>query len=394
MASDIQIVTNNHYCTDIGLKLLKQKATVPEVFIAVSACEGMVNPQDAGLGGGFQAVIYNSSCAAQPSYYLNARELSPQVWPEPRTKMDFKNGIAVPGVLKGYEYLYTRTKCGYKPTLKWKALFKDIIKLGQRGFNQTKTMLRAMSYLQTVGVPIQEYFDIRGDVQKNPILSRTFQRISNEGPHSSMYKKHGYLMRRIRKVIPELTVSDFTNYHIKVENVTKCQIDYPKKLTIMTTKLPGSGTCICAGMKILANLYQARHGQRISSLDRLAMQQQTLRYIYAIKPYLKKIHPQKILAQVDAVTKQIKKNIKSRKRRFVVTTPKSFGKIKLEKIKLNSPYGTTNVVIRNKDVTLVATSTINYSFGSRVLVDGLGFFLNNQLYDFNYETNQIGRAHV
>ena len=49
---------------------------------------------------------------------------------------------------------------------------------------------------------------------------------------------------------------------------------------------------------------------------------------------------------------------------------------------LNSPWGTTNVIVKSGNRSIVATSSINHSFGSLIFSQHLGIPYNNVLRDF------------
>lgn len=105
-ASDA-IVSNNWQCTNIGQELLGEGATVEQVYIAVSLCEGLVHPMDSGLGGGFQALVHDN----RTDRYLMSREYSPWDKSFARRPLIFGNSIAVPAVLAGYAKLLGVDRC-------------------------------------------------------------------------------------------------------------------------------------------------------------------------------------------------------------------------------------------------------------------------------------------
>lgn len=60
------------------------------------------------------------------------------------------------------------------------------------------------------------------------------------------------------------------------------------------------------------------------------------------------------------------------------------------KLLQNSPGNTTHLSVIDADGNAVAlTQTINYRFGSGVYVAPLGFFLNNEMYDFTFEDGSV-----
>jgi len=75
-ASDI-VVSNNDQCTTIGKNLIKKHASAEQIYVAVSLCEGIVHPMDSGLGGGFQAILYDDVNHRKVAKYLMSREYSP-----------------------------------------------------------------------------------------------------------------------------------------------------------------------------------------------------------------------------------------------------------------------------------------------------------------------------
>ena len=59
------------YCRDI----LGRGGTAVDAAIAALICEGVVNPQNSGIGGGFTMTIYNRS--SRKAHTINAREPAP-----------------------------------------------------------------------------------------------------------------------------------------------------------------------------------------------------------------------------------------------------------------------------------------------------------------------------
>lgn len=106
-ASDV-LVSNNEQCTEIGKRLLNRDATVEQAYIAVSLCEGLVNPMDSGLGGGFQALLHDS---INRDYYLMSREYSPYDSSFRKDPFIFGNSVGVPSVLAGYAKLLGVDRC-------------------------------------------------------------------------------------------------------------------------------------------------------------------------------------------------------------------------------------------------------------------------------------------
>lgn len=109
-ASNI-LVTNNAQCTRIGKRLMLENASVEQIYVAVSLCEGIVHPMDSGLGGGFQAVLYDYIAGKKISKYLMSREYSPYSRKFTKRPLLFGNSVGIPGVLAGYARLLGVNDC-------------------------------------------------------------------------------------------------------------------------------------------------------------------------------------------------------------------------------------------------------------------------------------------
>ncbi|GBN58844.1 Glutathione hydrolase 1 proenzyme [Araneus ventricosus] len=62
-------------CAAIGKDILEKNGTAVDAAIAVLLCMGVVNPQSAGIGGGFFMLYYNRTKGS--TVYIDARETAP-----------------------------------------------------------------------------------------------------------------------------------------------------------------------------------------------------------------------------------------------------------------------------------------------------------------------------
>lgn len=108
-----------------------------DAAIATLFCNGVVNCQSMGLGGGFLMTIYDRK--TQKSYSLNAREAAPEQAVEDMYRADpslARNGplaTGVPGELAGYWAAHQ--KFG---RLSWYEVVEPSIKICNNGYNMTK----------------------------------------------------------------------------------------------------------------------------------------------------------------------------------------------------------------------------------------------------------------
>lgn len=175
-------------------------------------CEGVVHPMDSGIGGGFQAIVYNETCK-DGRYYLNAREISPMHWNYSKSYRALENGwqqIGVPSMLKGYEALYRQTSCGFSPSLEWKNLFEPSLDLVRRGFEASKTFNVSRVKLESLG-------------HETRLMVGLLETVIDDGPRSSMYEINGTLSKVVLYEAPGIVQRDLSSYVTKKMATFECK---------------------------------------------------------------------------------------------------------------------------------------------------------------------------
>lgn len=350
------IVTNNKDCTHVGEKLLMKGATAQEIYIATSVCEGALNPADSGIGGGFQGILTNGRCFE----YLNFREMSSRF-------VHSYTMVGVPGVLKGYEYLYNNSTCGPRPHLQWSELFEMTIELLENGI--------FISPIHTTMIPNFEqlYTHKYGDIYINWRLISFLKMISDNGPTSIMHTP-GTVFNEI--------VQEFETLDIELMEDDLLLYDPPKKDPVMckyglmdvyTTNYPGSGVCICVFFRMISTVTRI---QSYSSIELFAFKLQLMRYIYAIQPFIQTYQLEDFYREIPNVFADIKAG-----GRYNMSIPTNFGRLSLENPTMVNQHGTSHINVKVGNVQMSVTSSINSWFGSK-LYSKFGFFYNNQLKDF------------
>ncbi|XP_031635027.1 glutathione hydrolase 1 proenzyme-like isoform X2 [Contarinia nasturtii] len=116
-------------CSKVGSDILAKGGNVIDSAIATMFCNGMIDAESMGIGGGFIMNIYKD----KKFYTLNAKEVAseaatPNMF---KTQKEYEIGagsIGVPGEVKGYWELYKRF--GSMP---WKSLVEPAIKICEKG---------------------------------------------------------------------------------------------------------------------------------------------------------------------------------------------------------------------------------------------------------------------
>lgn len=377
-----QIVTNHEECTRVAKKLLEQGASVFEIFIAASVCEGVVHPQDSGLGGGFQAVYYNGSCRMEP-IYINSREKSPGYWPNVVNIRKSRHQIGVPSMLRGYEFLYNYDKCGYRPKLEWSALFVDSINLARNGWSASHTLWNVIGLIKNLDKVIE--LDSEGTA-RNQKMANFLSHISREGPNSSLYQPDGILNNIVSEELfqigSDLRPDDLIRYKTISRAPIKCKFN---GLIVATTHVPGSGKCICFALRLMRYIHKRNNITSQNELDKFLIRSQIIRYAYLIQPYIKTYSYAEIVRQIPMIYYEIMWNIGTVEFGLNMSLLGRFGNLVLKNQTHHNPYGTSNIIVKVGKEVMAVTSSVNWSFGSKYFSQTLGFFYNNQLADFSHE---------
>ncbi|GFS58534.1 glutathione hydrolase 1 proenzyme, partial [Trichonephila inaurata madagascariensis] len=123
--------------------ILAKNGSAVDAAIAVLLCMGVINPQSAGIGGGFLMLYYNRT--QQAAYYIDARETAPEKATEDMfqgnaTLAQFGGlAIAIPGEIAGYHDIHDRFG-----SLPWEELFPPTIKICREGITVNAHLARAL----------------------------------------------------------------------------------------------------------------------------------------------------------------------------------------------------------------------------------------------------------
>ena len=392
------ISTADKLASKAGSDILDRGGNAVDAAIAAQMVLNVVEPQSSGIGGGLFLLYYDAK--SKKTVYFNGRETAPA---NAHDKMFLdKNGkvrafhdvvggglsVATPGALKALEKAHK--KYGKLP---WKDLFKPAIKIANDGFildEKIHVILKQLPYLTKFdGMKI--YFKngkpkAVGSLIKNPALAQTFTTIANKGS-KAFYR--GRIAKNIVSAVQNskinpgyLSLTDLKKYRSKKGRLI-CK-KYRKKYKICSMPLPSSGgITLLEILRTLENFDLAKI--KPSSLEAVHLISEATRLAYADRnEYLadvKKVPVRKMLSK-----KYLKKRAKLIKMDSVISnvTAGSFGK-KYQRQKINAANekpSTTHLAIIDKAGNAVSmTSTIEYLFGSVLMVDG--FMLNNQLTDFS-----------
>lgn len=385
------VATVNPIATAAALHAYKNGGNAVDAAIAAALTLGVVDTHNSGIGGGCFVLIRWADGRIEA---IDGREMAPA---GAHRDMYLRNGKAqpelsqsgplasgIPGSLAAYDYL--AKKGGMIPlseALLWAA---DI---AEQGFGIDEVFAQRLSSVATSLVDYPAGSRILLDENGNPYksgylliqkdLARTYRSIAKQGIG---YFYGGGFAQTVAQWMKDnggiLSVADFANYRLK--NRQPVQTRY-RGYTLVGFPPPSSG-----GVHVLQILNMLEQFQlaKLNAVDRYHLMAEAMKLAFADRAWwlgdpdytnvpqglLDKSYAAKLVTGIDI------------DRASVVdhhgTPPDSDSRV----------FGkhTTHIATADKAGNWVAiTTTLNTSFGSKVMVPGTGVFLNNQMDDFSIQ---------
>ena len=406
-SKEFMISTADVRASRAGAEILAKGGNAIDAAITAQLVLNVVEPQSSGIGGGTFLLYYDA--ASKGTVYFNGRERAPLKANEkmfldqngkPRDFYDVVGGglsVGAPGALKAWKI--SHKKYGKLP---WKDLFAPAIAIANEGFLLDKriyVVLQALPYLNHFE-DMKIYFNQDGSPKKigtlikNPLLAKTFTTIANQGIEP-FYK--GQIARDIVGVVQNskinpgyLSLSDLAKYKIKAGDLL-CHT-YRAKYKICSMPMPSSGgVALLQVLGILENFDLAKI--KPSSAQAVHLISEASRLAYADRnEYVADVPNVPVKQMLDK--KYLKKRAALIDLNYAMSDvkPGIFGgkKSNMSGGKSIEKPSTTHIAVVDKYGNAVSmTSTIEYLFGSVLMVDG--FMLNNQLTDFSFAPEIDGK---
>ena len=382
------VVSAHPLASEAGAKIMKMGGNAYDAAIATQYALAVVYPQAGNIGGGgFLVGVKNNG----EKFTIDFRETAPA-----RASRDMyldKNGkantdlsqngrlaVGIPGSIAGF---YATLKHAKLPMEK---LIQPAIDLAELGFAITEKEARLLNdqmkhfnehnKIKTVFQKNEPWK--QGDILVQKELAETLKRIQKYGEKGFYEGKTAELivaeMKRGNGII---TLNDLKNY--KVAERKPIVFDY-KGNEVVSMPLPSSGGILLAQMLKMAS-YENLENYQQNSAEAVQIMVEAERRAFADRaefmgdPNFIEDKTQMLIS--DSYLKNRWKSFNKN-----LATPSSeVGKI-IPQPKESTE--TTHISIIDKEGNAVAiTTTLNGYYGSKVVVAGAGFFLNNEMDDFS-----------
>ncbi|CAF0927283.1 unnamed protein product [Rotaria sordida] len=398
------VAVDNGECSKVGRIILEKNGTTMDAALAAAICNGVMNTQSMGIGGGCVITIYSKK--RNKAYSIIGREKAPLAANSTmfvgRKNMSLTGGLAigVPGELRAYKKAYDEFGGG----VLWKELFQPTIQLCREGFHVSEAQAQAIKETTRVILddPAMREIFVKnsntnelygaGDLMKRPKLARTLEIIAEQGV-DAFYT--GELSDKIVKEIQDqggiITKQDLADYDVDFQEALS--IDLKSSLTAYTTHAPTSGPILAFILNILQGYYVHENNIKKSTTTSSLFYHRLIeafKFAYAKRSELgdpSKINITELIHNLTS--KEYVNNVRSRINDNKTFGFEYYGGAWLDKMTI----GTAHLSVVGLDGDAVAlSSTVNLFFGSKVLGPETDIIYNNEMDDFSTPntTNNFG----
>ncbi|RMH64154.1 MAG: gamma-glutamyltransferase [Calditrichaeota bacterium] len=394
------VVTEDPYATEVGLEILKKGGNAIDAAVAVGFTLAVAFPTAGNIGGGGFMVIrehdgkvktldYRETAPAQATEncYLDANG---QVI-ENASILGYK-AAGVPGTVAGLEAAHK--KYGKLP---WKTLLAPAIKLAEEGIILSRHKTKSLnSHLDDFlkfpstkkiftknGAPFEPF-----DRLKQPELAQTLRRIAKQGSRDFY---HGETARLIARDMERnngwITLKDLKKY----QPVWRAPVHFTYRgYDLYSMPLPSSGGIVMAEILNTLEAFDLS-AFKANSSDAMHLWIEAERQAYADRAVF--------MGDPAFVDVPVEKLISKSYAAFIRGQIDMFHARKSEDVAANEAwmkesFETTHFSIVDQWGNAVSnTYTLNSGYGSKAVVEGAGFLLNNEMDDFSIKPgvpNQYG----
>jgi gamma-glutamyltranspeptidase / glutathione hydrolase len=382
------VITQSDIASQIGFKVIQGGGNAIDAAVATAFALAVTHPTAGNIGGG-GFIVFRPATGEPMSYdfrEVGPSRSSPEMWLKDG-KYDYEThhnshlAVGVPGTVAGLHLAWKEQ--GSKP---WKELMQPAIVLARDGFEVSHGLARSLAgvlddfqkypaslaQFSKNGKPYEQ-----GDILKQPDLAKTLTRIADQGPAGFYEGETAALIEKEMKANGGLiTMADLKAYQAKKRAVVKGTY---RGYEIMGMPPPSSGGMavvqilnVLEGYDLKANGYgSAKNIHLTAEAMRRAFAD---RARYLADPDFEKDIPLPMLISKDYAARQ-RKSINPDKASKSTTTSFEFTS--------ESPETTHLSIVDAKRNAVSMTYTLEAGYGSKIVVPGAGFLLNNEMGDFN-----------
>jgi gamma-glutamyltranspeptidase/glutathione hydrolase len=390
-ARKAMVVSQSDLASEVGWKVMREGGNAVDGAVATAFALAVTHPTAGNIGGG-GFIVYRGADGIATTF--DFREMAPAgsnptMWMKDG-KYDFNihhnshRSVGVPGTVAGLHLAWQ--KLGSKP---WKDLVLPAVALARDGFEVSDGLARSLARMLVEPDDFKKYpasvaqFSKNGtpyeagEILKQPDLARSLQRIADRGPAGFYEGETAELVEKEMKANGGLiTREDLKNYRARERAPIKGTY---RGLEVIGMAPPSSGGIAVVHMLNLLEGFDLK-ANGYGSAQNLHLVAESMRRAFADRaqhlgdPDFNTSIPVAQLISKDYAT-QVRRTINPNK--ASLSSPSTFS------WPTESQETTHLSVVDEKRNAVSMTYTLEYGYGSRIVVPGAGFLLNNEMGDFN-----------
>jgi gamma-glutamyltranspeptidase/glutathione hydrolase len=378
---------------DVGCGILQKGGNAVDAAVAMAFAMAVTYPAAGNIGGGGFMLIYPAGGKPEP-VVIDYREKAPLAAHKTMyTKRDSRysaKAVGVPGTVRGLALAHARFG-----TLPWKDLVMPAVKLAEEGFVIDAPLAHSLNWVVADSPEFPELRRVFGKsngaawkagdrlVQKD--LAQTLRLIAEQGPNGFYQGTVAELLAaEMKRGGGLITLKDLAAYEAKIRRPIHGTY---RGYDVYAPPPPSSGgTCLIEMLNVLEN-FDLRSQGRFSP-ETLHLMIETMRRAYCDRA--------RYLGDADFVKVPAFLTDKGYARKLAQSIDRNKA-TRSEDLAKDIPLkgegdSTTHFSILDGDGMAVAnTYTLEHSYGSRIVVKGAGFVLNNEMMDFNWFPGETTR---
>ena len=392
------VITQSDIASEIGFQVIRDGGNAVDAAVATALAMAVTHPTAGNIGGG-GFIVYRPASGDATTF--DFREMAPagsnpEMWLvngkyDSQLHHNSHRAVGVPGTVAGL-HLAWKTY-GSKP---WKDLVEPSVKLARDGFEMSDGLARSLERMLPTfkkypaslaqfskdGTPYEA-----GETFKQPDLARSLQRIADQGPAGFYEGETAELIEKEMKANGGLiTRADLKNYQAKQRAPIKGTY---RGHEIIGMPPPSSGGIAVQLMLNILEGYDLK-ANGAGSAQNIHLMAESMRRAFAERaqhladPDFVKTMPVDRLISKDYAA-QLRKTINPAQ--ASKSSPTSFN------FTTESPETTHISIVDAQRNAVSLTYTLEAGYGSKIVVPGGGFLLNNEMGDFNAGpglTNETG----
>lgn len=381
------IVGPHPLATDVGEQVLRQGGNAIDAAVAMQFAMAVVYPRAGNLGGG-GFLVYRSADGSTRS--LDYRERAPakasrdmyldaegNVTPNLSTRGHL--AVGVPGTVAGIAKMHEELGA-----MEWSQLVQPAINLAENGYRLSPAEVNRLKRYHddfaefNESTPFSDSSMVAGTLVKQPDLAATLKRIQSNG-HEGFYtgKTAELIVAEMQSGGGLISLQDLADYEPTWrEPIIK---DYKNYRLISMPPSSSGGVALAQMVEMLEPYNLGEEGFHTAPSIHLTVE--AMRRAYADRAeYLGDgdFYP----IPLDSLLSD--KYLAARMADFSIDSASRSSKVELGLTMMKETFETTHIsIIDSLGNAVSITTTLNGNFGSKVMVDGGGFFLNNEMDDFS-----------